>query len=223
MQFEKNIRPDIEYKKQINDSDIFLMAGEKNSAKTCISAVIAENFANKGYQVVMYSFSHNILKNLNFTWNTINNSSSNIEEKINFDYINNQTFINIFNEIIEKKFDKIIFDFNDRKFFDVLLNFMKKDQTNNALYQLFLKNFAKYNFIFNKKMCNFIISKNIISILDYLELENLSNSLLILVKSDLSTYLYSLIENKGLTKKIFIIKNLGNENIFEEYKKYFFS
>ena len=123
---------------------------------------------------------------------------------------------------MEKQFDKIIFDLNDRKFFNLLLNFMESNQPNNKLYQLFLQNFTKYNFIFNKKKCHFIISKNIISILDYLKLDNLTNSLLLLVKSDLFNYFYSLNENKNLAKKIFVDKNLDNNKIFEEYEKLFF-
>ena len=99
---------------------------------------------------------------------------------------------------------------------------MEKNQPNNKLYQLFLQNFKKYNCIFNKKICHFIISKNIISILDYLKLENLTNSLLLLVKSELFNFFYSLIENKNLTKKIFVVKNLSNNKIFEEYEKLFF-
>jgi archaellum biogenesis ATPase FlaH len=183
----------------IKNSDIILISGESNSGKTLISSLIAQNFhlENKNYKV--YSFQENPNKNIK-NWEKINKHINKSIIQI-FDFISEKGFLDILQEIINNKIDKIILDLNDIKLYNFIF-FIKELFYNNihsnSFSKYYLLYYSQFKTIWTKNILTIRIFKNPSKVLSYLK-EN-QNTIFLLTMVNYSNVLNERFYSSQLNK-----------------------
>lgn len=142
---------------KINQTNVFFILGRKKTGKTTISYLLGKEKFSKKNNTIVYSFDPVCKKETEFKWIKIT-KEDNCKKNL-FDFITDETFINMLINIKDKQYDTIIFDLNDEQLFYFcknIKNILEKKNNDNCvpLLENYIKFYEQFHNFFTKNYCS---------------------------------------------------------------------